>query len=84
MEEQFPVPASTGKIVNPRTEIISASRSPFQKECIPMGADKVVSPRSSHIIGEGATIFTDTMDTMLKVLDWQMALTAEAWDLKIP
>ena len=65
----IPAPSSTGMIVNPRTEIISASGSPFQKECIPMGADKVVSPRSSHIIGEGATIFTDMMDTMLKVLD---------------
>ena len=65
----IPAPSSTGMIVNPRTEIISTSGSPFQKKCIAMGADKVVSPSSSHIIGEGATIFTDMTDTMLKVLD---------------
>ena len=64
-----PAPSSTGMIVNPRTEIISTNGSPFQKKCIPKGADKVVSTRSSHIIGEGATIFTDMTDTMLKVLD---------------
>ena len=65
----IPAPSSTGMIVNPRTEIISTSGSPFQKKCIPMGEDKVVSPSSSHIIGEDATIFTDMTDTMLKVLD---------------
>ena len=65
----IPAPSSTGMIVNPRTEIISTNGSPLQKKCIPMGADNVVSPRSSHIIGEGATIFTDMTDTMLKVLD---------------
>ena len=48
----IPVPSSTGMIVNPRTEIISTNGSPFQKKCIPMGADKVVALRSSHIIGE--------------------------------
>ena len=55
----IPAPSSTGMIVNPRTEIISTSGSPFQKKCIPMGADKAVSHSSSHIIGEGTTIFTD-------------------------
>ena len=65
----IPAPSSTGIIVNPRTEIISTNGSPFQKKCIPMAADKVVSPSSGHIIGEGATIFTDMTDTMLKVLD---------------
>ena len=74
----IPAPSSTGMIVNPRTEIISTSGSPFQKKCIPMGADRVLSPSSSHIIGEDATVFTDMADTMLKVLDWWMALTAQA------
>ena len=41
----IPAPSSTGMIVNPRTEIISTNGSPFQKKCIPMHADKVVSPR---------------------------------------
>ena len=65
----IPAPSSTGMIVNPRTEILSTSGSPFQKKCIPMGADRVVSPSSSHIIGEDTTVFTDMTDTMLKVLD---------------
>ena len=75
-------PSSTGMIVNPRTEIISTNGSPFQKKCIPIGADKVISPRSGHIIAEGATIFTDMTDTILKVLDRQMALTAQARELE--
>ena len=38
---------------------------------------------SSHpIIGEGATVFTDMTDTMLKVLDRRMAITAQAWELE--
>ena len=39
---------------------------------------QVVSPSSGHIIGEGATIFTDMTETMLDALDWQMVLSAEA------
>ena len=35
-------------------------------------------PSSGHIIGEGATIFTDMTETMLDALDWQMVLSAEA------
>ena len=65
----IPAPSSTGMIVNPRTEIISTNGPPLQNKCIPMGADNSVSSRSSHIIGQGATIFTNMTDTMLKVLD---------------
>ena len=64
-----PAPSSTGMIVKPRTEIVSTSGSPLHKNCIPMGADRVLSSSSSHIVGEGATVFTDMTDTMLKVLD---------------
>ena len=64
-----PAPSSTGMIVNPRTEIVSTSGPQLQEKCIPMGADRVVSSSSSHIIGEGATVFTDMTDTILKVLD---------------
>ena len=78
----IPAPSSTQMIVNPRTEIISTSGSLSQKKCIPMGADRAVSPSSGHIIGEDATVFTDMTDTMLKVLDQQMALTAQAWELE--
>ena len=64
-----PAPSSTGMIGNPRTEIVSTSGSPLQKKCIPMSADRVETSSSSHIIGEGTTVFTDMTDTMLKVLD---------------
>ena len=64
-----PAPSGTGMIGNPRTEIVSTSGSPLQKKCIPMSADRVETSSSSHIIGEGATVFTDMTDTMLKVLD---------------
>ena len=33
-----------------------------------MNIDRAVSSSSHHIIGEGATVFTDMTDTMLKVL----------------
>ena len=40
---------------------------------------RVVSPISSdHIIGEGATIFTDMTETVLTASDHQMALSSEA------
>ena len=64
-----PVPSSPGMIGNPRTKIVSISGSPLQKESIPMSADRVETSSSSHIIGEGTTVFTDMTDTMLKVLD---------------
>ena len=64
-----PVSSGTGMIGKPRTEIVSTNGFPLQKKCIPMSADRVVSSSSSHIIGEGTTVFTDKTDTMLKVLD---------------
>ena len=75
-----PGPSSTGMIVNPRTGIASTHGSPIQKE--PMNVDRAVSSSSHHIIGEGATIFTDMTDTMLNVLDRRMAVTAQAQELE--
>ena len=72
--------SSTGMIVNPRTGIASTHGSPIQKE--PMNVDRAVSSSSHHIIGEGTTVFTDMTDTMLKVLDRRMAVTAQAWELE--
>ena len=54
-------------IVNPRTGIASPHGPPIQKE--PVNIERAVSSSSHHIIGEGATVFTDMTDTMLKVLD---------------
>ena len=55
-----------------------------QREHDPMSTDpsvmghRVASPSSGHIIGEGAAIFTDMMETMLTALDQQKALSTEA------
>ena len=62
-----PAPSSTGMITNPRTGTASTHGSPIQKES--MNVDSAVSSSSHHIIGEGAAVFTDMTDTMLKVLD---------------
>ena len=75
-----PAPSSTGMIVNPRTGIASPHGSPIQKE--PMNVDRAVSFSSHPIIGEGAKVFTDMTDTMLKVLHRRMAITAQAWELE--
>ena len=42
---------------------------------------RVASP-SSEIIGEGAAIFTDMMETMLTALDQQMAMSSDAQKLE--
>ena len=73
-----------GMIVKPKSKVKSTNGSlyPNQREYIPMGPDcsekQVVSPSSGHIIGEGATIFTDMTETVLDALDQQMALSTEA------
>ena len=75
-----PTPSSAGMIINPRTETISTHGSPIQKDT--MKIERAVSTSSHPIIGESATVFTDMTDTMLKVLDRQMAVTAQAWELE--
>ena len=70
-------PPGKGMIVKPKSEMRSTNGSlyPNQREYIPVGTDlsemgqQVVSPSSGHIIGEGATIFTDMTETVLHVLD---------------
>ena len=70
-----PTAPSVEKFVNPRTESMSRHGSPIQKD---NAKERAVSPGSCPIIGEGATVFTDMTDTMLKVLDRQMANSAQA------
>ena len=68
------------KFVNPRTMFMSNRGSPIQKD--DAKTEKAVSTSSHPIIGESATVFTDMTDTMLKVLDRQMAITAQARELE--
>ena len=66
-------------MINPMTEVGPTYNNgllhPNQKECVPVGTDlsvmghRAVSTSSGHIIGEGAAIFTDMMETMLDTLD---------------
>ena len=75
-----PTSSSIGMFVKPKTKSVSRHGS-----FMPTGnveGERVV-PTSSHpIIGESAGIFTDMMDTMLKVLDRRMAATAQAQELE--
>ena len=70
---------STGMTVNQMIEVRPTfNNGPLhtnQRECVPMSTDpsvmghRVASPSSGHIIGGGAAIFTDMMETMLTALD---------------
>ena len=71
-----PPPSSKGMIVKPRSEVRSTNGSLYnQRKCILVGTDlsemgqQVVSPSSSHMIGEGAAIFMDMTETVLDALD---------------
>ena len=63
-------------VLLPRTKSMSSHGSPIQKDNSKV--ERAVSTSSHPIIGESATVFTDMTDTMLKVLDRQMAVTAQA------
>ena len=82
LEGITPAPSSTGIIVHPRigAGIASIHGSPIQKDT--MHVERDVSSSSHPIIGESATVLTDMTGTMLKVLDRQMAVTAQAWELE--
>ena len=78
-----PTTSSAGLIVNPMGKVKPTIDIEYtsQRECVSMTTDslkyRVVSP-SSEIIGEGAAIFTDMMETMLTALDQQMAMSSDA------
>ena len=64
-----PTTSSIGMIVRPKTKSVR-----------PKGS---IESESSHpLIGESAAMFTDMTDTMLKVLDRRMAVTAQARELE--
>ena len=74
-----PTTLGAGMIVNPMIEVRPTFNNgplhTYQREHVPRSTDpsvmghRVVSPNSGHIIGEGAAIFTDMMETMLTTLD---------------
>ena len=82
-----PPTTSTGIMVNPLERVMPAydiaHSNQREQASIPKDSLKhrVVSP-SSEIIGEGATIFTDMMETILNALDQQMAMTPDTQQLK--
>ena len=78
---------SMGQMVNPLERVMPtcdiAHSSQREQASIPKDSLKhrVVSP-NSEIIGEGAAIFTDMTETILNVLDQQMAMTPDTQQLK--
>ena len=83
-----PPTTSMGLMVNPLERVMPtydiAHSSQREQASIPKDSLKhrVVSP-SSEIIGEGAAIFTDMMETILNALDQQMAMTPDTQQSKI-
>ena len=78
-----PTTLSAGLMVNPVDKMKPAIdiEHTSQREHVSMTTDplkhRAVTP-SSEIIGEGAAIFTDMMETMLTALDQQMAMSSDA------
>ena len=83
----MPPTMSTGLMTNPLERVMSTHdiTPPSQREQVSIPKEnlqpRVVSP-SSKIIGEGAAIFTDMMETILNVLDKQVAITPDAQQSK--
>ena len=77
-----PPTASTGLMVNPLERVMPAHdiAHSSQREQVSIPKDslqhRVVSP-GSEIIGEGAAIFTDMIETILNALDQQMVMTPD-------
>ena len=77
-----PTTSSAVLMVNPldKVKLTIDIEHTNQREHVSMTTDplkhRVVSP-SSEIIGEGAAIFTDMMETMLTAFDQQMAMSSD-------
>ena len=76
-----PTTLNAGLMVNSLDKVkpVIGIEYPSQREHVSMTTDmkhRVVSP-SSEIIGEGAAIFTDMMETILNALDQQMAMSSD-------
>ena len=78
-----PPTMSMGLMVNPLERVMPAHSSQREQVSIPKDSlqHRVVSP-SSEIIGEGAAIFIDMMETILDVLDQQMVMTPDTQQTK--
>ena len=83
----MPPAMSTGLMVNPLERVMPthdiAHSSQREQVSLPKETlqHRVVSP-SSEIIGEGAAIFTDMTETILNVLDQQIAMTPDTQQSK--
>ena len=83
----IPPPITGPELINPMERVMPARDivHSSQREWVSLSKDalqpRVVSP-SSEIIGEGAAIFTDMMETILDVLDKQVAMSPDAQSTK--
>ena len=76
-----PPSSNIGMIVRPKTKSVSSHGSHMPKGNVE--GQRAASSSSHPIIGESAAMFTDMTDTMLKVLDRRMAITAQPENWKI-
>ena len=83
----IPPPITAPELINPMERVMSthdiAHSSQREQVSLPSHAlqPQVVSP-SSEIIGQGAAIFTDMMETILNVLDKQVAMSPGSQQIK--
>ena len=83
----IPPPVTGSELINPMERVTPACDivHPSQREQVSLPKDalqpQVVSP-SSEIIGEGAAIFTDMTETILNVLDKQVAMSPDTQQIK--
>ena len=83
----IPPPITGPELINPMERVMPTRdivhSSPREQVSLPSDAlqPQVVSP-SSEIIGEGAAIFTDMMETILNVLDKQVAMSPGSQQIK--
>ena len=75
-----PSTSSIGVIVRPKTKSVSSYGSFMSKGKVK--GDRAVPTSPPPIIGEGAGVFTDMTDTMLKVLDRRTAVAAQVRELE--
>ena len=78
---------SMGLRVNPKERVVPAHDTVHssQREQVSLPKDSLqhrIVSTSSEIIGEGATIFTDMMETILNALDQQIAMGPDTWQSK--
>ena len=73
-----PPTTSRGLMVNPLERVMPTHDNAHSSQRTGLPTKRIYATPSSEIIGEGAVIFTDMMETILNVLDQQIAMAPDA------